>query len=357
MNQSLMKELGIENSRMQKKLDIKYCSVPEKMRVECSGKIIKAHTISKCLGLSNLAIGGKVFGLPKPNLIEFNKNKGQVEIIEMGIQQASVLQCFCAKHDRELFSPIENEDFIVSSEQCFLLAYRALINEWYKSVQVAISDNICEKMKKDLRDSILPNVTFPSYLNQDEIIDSLYADISYVKETEWKKRDLNSDKEIFDGILISKNFSQIKHYIFEGEKSSDMVCCFTLNPDISFDNIQIQDYEKPDYLASIYINGISCKDKSYIIFSWIDDEYNNKIIENFFGKLRCKSNDHIENHLLEFILKNSENNFFSKKWYELLNRTQKKYLQNWIQPMSNRKLNYIDHKMRFMKLQKHYLLD
>ena len=120
-------------------------------------------------------------------------------------------------------------------------------------------------------------------------------------------------------------------------------------------NIQIQNYEAPDYLASIYINSISCKNKSYVIFSWIDEEYN-KIIENFFGNLRSKSNDYIENDIFEFILKNSENNFFSIKWYESLNRTQTKYLDAWVQPLSNRKLNNMNHKIRFMGLQEHYLL-
>ena len=120
-------------------------------------------------------------------------------------------------------------------------------------------------------------------------------------------------------------------------------------------NIQIQNYEAPDYLASIYINSISCKNKSYVIFSWIDEEYN-KIIENFFGNLRSKSNDYIENDIFEFILKNSENNFFSIKWYELLNRTQKEYLKDWIQPLSNRNLDNMNHKIRFMNLKDHYLL-
>ncbi len=337
MNQNLMKKLGTENSRLQKKANFKSCSVPDNIRTECSGKIIKAHTISKCLGLSDLAIDGRVLGLPqKPNLFELHKNGGKSEILEMGVNEASVLQCFCTKHDREIFSPIENEDFIVSPEQCFLLAYRALINEWYKSVQVAYSDNVSELMKDSIHFASLPH---------------------YNQGVEWKKRDLNLDKKIFDDILINRNFDKIKHYIFSGEKSSDMVCCFTLNPDISFDNIQIQNYEAPDYLASIYINSISCKNKSYVIFSWIDEEYNNKIIENFFGNLRSKSNDDIENDIFEFILKNSENNFFSIKWYELLNRTQKKYLEAWVQPLSNRKLNNMNHKIRFMNLKDHYLLN
>ncbi|WP_455251284.1 hypothetical protein [Neisseria sp.] len=343
MNQISMKKLGAENSRLQKKANFKSCSVPDNMRMECLGKIIKAHTISKCLGLSDLAIKGRVLGLPqKPNLFEYHKNGGKLEILEMGVNEASVLQCFCAKHDREIFSPIENEDFIASPEQCFLLAYRALINEWYKSVQVDLADVLSEKMKQK------SNEAFHQFIC-DEIPD-------YVQETEWKKRDLNHDKDIFDDILINKNFSKIKHYIFMGDRSSDMVCSFTLNPDISFENKEIQNYNSPDYLASVYVNGISCEGNSYVIFSWIDNDYTNKVINNFFGGLRSKDNDTIENDIFEFIIKNSENNFFSIKWYESLNRTQTKYLDAWVQPLSNRKLNNMNHKIRFMGLQKHYLL-
>ena len=203
MNQISMKKLGAENSRLQKKANFKSCSVPDNMRMECLGKIIKAHTISKCLGLSDLAIKGRVLGLPqKPNLFEYHKNGGKLEILEMGVNEASVLQCFCAKHDREIFSPIENEDFIASPEQCFLLAYRALINEWYKSVQVDLADVLSEKMKQK------SNEAFHQFIC-DEIPD-------YVQETEWKKRDLNHDKDIFDDILINKNFSKIKTLYFYG---------------------------------------------------------------------------------------------------------------------------------------------
>lgn len=80
------------------------------------------------------------------------------------------------------------------------------------------------------------------------------------------------------------------------------------------------------------------------------------MINNFFGGLRSKDNDTIENDIFEFIIKNSENNFFSIKWYESLNRTQTKYLDAWVQPLSNRKLNNMNHKIRFMGLQEHYLL-
>ena len=141
-----------------------------------------------------------------------------------------------------------------------------------------------------------------------------------------------------------------------GDRSSDMVCSFTLNPDISFENKEIQNYNSPDYLASVYVNGISCEGNSYVIFSWIDNDYTNKVINNFFGGLRSKDNDTIENDIFEFIIKNSENNFFSIKWYESLNRTQTKYLDAWVQPLSNRKLNNMNHKIRFMGLQEHYLL-
>lgn len=75
MNQISMKKLGAENSRLQKKANFKSCSVPDNMRIECLGKIIKAHTISKCLGLSDLAI--------RVEFLVYHKNQIYLNTIKM----------------------------------------------------------------------------------------------------------------------------------------------------------------------------------------------------------------------------------------------------------------------------------
>lgn len=358
MEQNSDLSLAIINDKLQKGFNTKLCAVPDNMKKDCAGKIIKAHTISKCLGLSSIAINGKVCGLQKSNLHEIDKNNGEFKLVELGVQQASILQCFCSKHDKEIFSKIENLDFQVTSEQCFLLAYRAFTSEYYKTIVSPVPDIFSENIDK-IFNSLMQDT--PDYIDRNEILkswkDNLLNQDSYLKGVEYKKRDLEIDKKTFDYILLNKDFLKMRHYIFEGDKVSNVVCSFTLNPNISFNNKIIQNYFCPDYVASVYINSISRNDKSYVIFSWINEDYNNTIIENFFGKLRDLDNNKIENDILEFIFKNCENTYFSINWFKSLHQTQKKYLKNWIQPRANRELNNSDHKIRFMNLQKHYLLN
>ena len=109
----------------------KYCSVPEGMKEHCSKKIIKAHTVSKSGCLAEISDEtNHVLGL-KPSLSSLNKNSGIVHLEKIGINRASTFGGFCSFHDKELFSPIEDNEFVYTEEQCFLLAYRAVAKEQY----------------------------------------------------------------------------------------------------------------------------------------------------------------------------------------------------------------------------------
>ena len=60
-----------------------------------------------------------------------NKNGGKLSVKKIGIGDASVFHGFCSKHDRELFSCIENEAFTGRPDQCLTVAYRTMSRELY----------------------------------------------------------------------------------------------------------------------------------------------------------------------------------------------------------------------------------
>lgn len=360
-NQSnLNKELAIYDEQLQKAFNTKICCVPDNQKSNCKGHIIKAHTISKCLGLKNISIDGKVMGLEKPILHNLHKKQGELDFSEMGIKQASVLSCFCSFHDKNIFSNIENISFSASSEQCFLLSYRSFISEWYKTTNNITEKIIINKLEESLFENGVPKFL---YENRQEIIESWIENgklnkdlIRLIKGLRYKKRDLDIDKSIYDNILLSSNFSKMNHYIFEGEGINNVLCSFSLNPNISISNKIIQNNNSSEYMVSFCVNSISNNDKGYLIFSWIDNPKNNKIIEYFFEDLRDEDNEVIERVLLEFIFKNSENTYFSINWWNQLTKSQKRHLQKWIQPEPNRNLLRIRHGMSFINLRTHYFL-
>jgi len=48
------------------------------------------------------------------------KNEGVITAKKIGIHKFSTLNCFCAKHDNNLFSPIENEPLVFNPRQLAL---------------------------------------------------------------------------------------------------------------------------------------------------------------------------------------------------------------------------------------------
>lgn len=96
----------------------------------CDGGVIKAHTVSRGPNLAKIAKDGHVLQYDV-SIPERNKNGGKLSVKRIGIKSASVFYGFCEKHDRELFSCIENEVFTGRPDQCLAVAYRTLSRELY----------------------------------------------------------------------------------------------------------------------------------------------------------------------------------------------------------------------------------
>lgn len=104
---------------------------------ECNGSIIQAHTIPRSQ-LDRIAEDGHVSAFQYHGN-DLAKNDGQLTVGKRGISQFSVLNCFCKKHDLELFSHVENDELVFDQHQLTLLHYRALGAELYKKQATAES--------------------------------------------------------------------------------------------------------------------------------------------------------------------------------------------------------------------------
>ncbi len=115
----------------EKEFGKKKCCARGGMLGKCKGKITKAHTVSRGPNLRRIARNGKVIQYSSKNIQEMAKNGGKPPPSEIGIGDASVFHGFCAEHDQNLFSCIENEDFVGRPDQCLAVAYRTLSRELY----------------------------------------------------------------------------------------------------------------------------------------------------------------------------------------------------------------------------------
>ena len=100
----------------------------------CDSRIVQAHTIPRSQ-LRQIAIDSHVYSMAAPPADLF-QNDGVITAKKIGINKFSVLNCFCAKHDNDLFSSIEDEPLAFSPHQLALLHYRTVASEVYRKVMV-----------------------------------------------------------------------------------------------------------------------------------------------------------------------------------------------------------------------------
>lgn len=95
----------------------------------CDGPIIAAHTVSKCLGLKEMAVDGFVYA---SDLKPHPKKPGKRGYVKTGIQQVSTFNFACRKHDNDLFRGIESQKLEINDDTVQLFFLRSLAQEIYE---------------------------------------------------------------------------------------------------------------------------------------------------------------------------------------------------------------------------------
>lgn len=114
------------------RLKINHCLAPGK----CSEPAIAAHSVQKARFIKALAEAGHVLSF-KQNATA--QNGLFIDLCLVGINQATTFTGLCAKHDNDIFSPIEKQEIdFTDPKQLFLLAYRCIISELHEQMESAI---------------------------------------------------------------------------------------------------------------------------------------------------------------------------------------------------------------------------
>jgi hypothetical protein len=92
----------------------------------CSGGIVHAHAIQQAQ-IRPYSKNGQVYS---PNPLG-DRNEGVTEFRLSGVNRVTTFRGFCAKHDSEVFRPIEVTPFAGTAEQLFLYHYRALCKDYH----------------------------------------------------------------------------------------------------------------------------------------------------------------------------------------------------------------------------------
>ncbi len=294
------------------------CYAPQELQSECTS-IIKAHTVSKSSGLSDIADNtNHVLGL-KQNLASFQKRKGKLRFEKIGINKASTFKGFCSKHDKQLFSCFEDTPFIGTQEQCIALTYRSVAKEIYAKENALEFAGFIKNMDQGRPIIFQINIQEHNFFYQlglKTAINELYT--------------IKSD---IDFELLSKGNSSYNFLVIESSSPIPVVVSSVINPTQDFNGKAIQDLSnleiKPEYLV---FNAFSSNGKGFVVFSWLKKA---KIVDRFIQSLLSISKSEMYSYLVNFFFSSAENSFISPDWWVDLNDIQRNKIEELFNMGSN----------------------
>ena len=300
-------EVAEEHRRL---FSTKDCLAPDAMKVDCSGTIVKAHTVPRSGSLQQIARNGHVYSFI-PSLENMIKYQGRLQPELTHINRASTFTGFCSQHDNTIFSKVETQSFLGSQEQCFLLAYRALAREIYTKRALVASSDIRRQTDRG------------KSLEQQDAIQkmNLLVDIGAsagLRNAEYYKR-------IFDKILLSGNFSGIRAYIVELGSLPPIMCSASIFPEQDFEGNELQDVADLGVISHLLnFTSFYGGNRGVIVFIWLAES--DPTCRRFIDSLRALPPDRMTDGFIRFFFEFCENLHIQPKWWENLEDNKKNSL-------------------------------
>ena len=275
------------------KTDHKECMHPEASKETCSKKIINAHTIQKNGPLKYIVDDTN-------HVYSFGVDQnGTEEISKLGWQKASTFKGFCGKHDKELFSVIEDTPYTNGQEQNFIAGYRAYALEYFKKISVI-------KAVPFMRENLDRGMT---YEDQVEFQQTLHAmKLGFFKGID----DFKETLDIFDDSYKLQTFNEFESaaIYFTGELNLVVSGCFT--PEFTLEGEKVQSLDRDSrFVENIAINTLSTEHGFAIVFSW-PSQFTK--CTRFIDSLLNIEHQLLPSRLVELIFSYIENSYFTMDW-------------------------------------------
>lgn len=280
----------------------KYCLYPEKGPSTCSGQIVQAHTVQKRGGnLTRIARGGKVYQFI-PELGALLRDKQKVGPSLIGIDQASTIWGFCARHDNEMFRPIDYNDFTPCTEHAFLLGYRSLSRELYwKS---AVIDSLPYVKTLDRGKSPIEQEACQVILSQAGY--SLQVGLD----------DLKREKQRYDRLLLRHNYNSVRYYALILDQTPEILCSGFTQVEYDFAGTFLQDLSNSNLDPHcLGCSIVASQHGGAVVFTWLEDS---SMCSRFIKSLDAFTDERIGDAVIRFAFDYFENLYASPEWWDAL---------------------------------------
>ena len=280
----------------------KTCLAPEGWRSDCSKTVARAHTVPRAGSLSHIEREGHVYSFV-PSLENLKKHHGVCFPELRGIKLASTFTGFCSKHDDAIFAAIEKQPFSATPEQCFLLGYRALAREIFTKLAAASLIDLRRTMDRGKPLDAQLDIQTKNFLYEIGVRAGLRDNAHY--------------KSIYDEILQTQDFSEVRYYVIEVAGAPDVMCSAAVFPEQDFNGLELQDIgditTTPDLLSFTSFFGGNA---GAIVFAWTADS--DRTCVRLIESLHAIDDTHVTAALLRLFFERCENVHMRPDWWERL---------------------------------------
>jgi SEC-C motif-containing protein len=275
----------------------------------CDGGVIKAHTVSRGPNLSRIAKNGHVLHYTA-SIPKLKKNGGKLSVEKIGTKDASIFQGFCGKHDRELFSCIENEPFSGRPDQCLAVAYRTMSRELYGKDAGA---HLRETLRgADKGFDIIEQLKFQKML----------GNINAGNEA--ARRELKVTHKALTRALVDDRPDVISSLVFEFAAPLPFMFAGAWSPFNDCFGQNLQDGYADELLEQVLVSSFAGHPNSMICISWRDIDFApGKVIAE---QIKAMPLDQQASACLQMVMKHVENIFFNPDWFQGLGDKQRSQL-------------------------------
>lgn len=264
----------------------------------------KAHSLQRN-GLLRLISQDSHVYVPSTNISTIRKNVGKFTLERRGIAKASTFAGFCAKHDAELFRPIDTVALTPTSQQVALSAYRTLCREFF--VKENAANVISEQLKSDGHDRATREL-FEAY--------RIGTSIGF--------KNLQRHKAEFDEMLRSGSYQDMEYTLFVFKQPPLFAFSAVFYPDFDFLGHQLQDLANHTANFELMtICSVGMEDGWGLLFSW--HRTSSLACTEFLGSLAAAMREgrNAEAALLQMVVAFCENLAVAPRWWEALAEQQR----------------------------------
>lgn len=296
-----------EQSR-RRNFSAKRCIHPEASQSVCS-KVARAHSAQRNGVLSRIARDGHVYAIDSaPTTL---RKEGGIRASLVGIGRASTFAGLCALHDDATFASLEKRAFVGSAEQCFLLAYRAVLRATY--VKRAAAESV------DSLRQFLASQPGPKRRAFGPTLDALAAG------TRSGLQAVTHHKSHFDDVYLRRAWDELQFVCIQFSRVPDLAIASAWNPVFDFDGRLIED--NADRLASIEatpdlvtISLLGSDEGGAFVLGW--HVSSDRSCNSLAATLLCVPEECLCDAIVRLAFESSENIFMRPDWWEELQQAE-----------------------------------